>query len=50
MVALHDEHPDYHWVRNKGYASPEHRQAIRERGLSPLHRASWAIADAPTLF
>lgn len=50
MATLHPEHPDYQWDRNKGYASPEHRQAIRERGLSPLHRASWAIADAPTLF
>ncbi len=50
MVGLHPEHPDYQWDRNKGYASLEHRRAIRERGLSPLHRASWAIADAPTLF
>ncbi|BDV30828.1 ribonuclease HII [Microbacterium terricola] len=50
MVRLHDEHPDYQWSRNKGYASPEHREAIRARGLSPHHRASWSIADAPTLF
>lgn len=50
MVGLHDDHSAYQWDRNKGYASPEHRAAIRERGLSPFHRASWAIADAPTLF
>lgn len=50
MVSLHPDHPDYQWDRNKGYASLEHRRAISERGLSPLHRASWAIADAPTLF
>lgn len=50
MTRLHDEHPVYRWERNKGYASAEHRAAIREAGLSPLHRASWAIADAPTLF
>lgn len=50
MASLHPEHPAYQWERNKGYASTEHRQAIREVGLSPLHRASWAIADAPTLF
>lgn len=50
MVRLHADHPEYQWERNKGYASPEHREAIRVRGLSPLHRASWAIADAPTLF
>ncbi|UNK69373.1 ribonuclease HII [Microbacterium sp. H1-D42] len=50
MASLHSEHPAYQWDRNKGYASLEHRQAIRELGLSPWHRASWAIADAPTLF
>lgn len=50
MASLHPQHPAYQWDRNKGYASSEHRQAIREVGLSPLHRASWAIADAPTLF
>ncbi|MCS3842713.1 ribonuclease HII [Microbacterium sp. AK031] len=50
MAELHVEHPAYQWDRNKGYASLEHRAAIREAGLSPFHRASWAIADAPTLF
>lgn len=50
MGELHESHPEYQWNRNKGYASPEHRDAIRRIGLSPFHRASWAIADAPTLF
>jgi len=50
MLHAHERHPEYRWDRNKGYASAEHRRAIRDRGLSPLHRASWAIADAPTLF
>ncbi|WP_431800948.1 ribonuclease HII [Microbacterium sp. bgisy203] len=50
MVSLHDEEPVYQWARNKGYASAEHRAAIRSVGLSTHHRASWAIADAPTLF
>jgi len=50
MTRLHDEHPVYRWERNKGYASLEHRDAIRAHGLSAHHRASWAIADAPTLF
>ncbi|MEN2740732.1 ribonuclease HII [Microbacterium sp. X-17] len=50
MQYLHDDLPEYQWDRNKGYASPEHREAIRARGLSPHHRASWSIADAPTLF
>jgi ribonuclease HII len=50
MTELHDELPAYNWARNKGYASPDHRAAIRAHGISPHHRASWAIADAPTLF
>ncbi len=50
MVELHDETPMYEWARNKGYASALHRDAIRTHGLSAHHRASWAIADAPTLF
>lgn len=50
MADLHGSHGSYQWDRNKGYASPEHREAIRAFGLSPFHRASWAITDAPTLF
>lgn len=50
MVDLHDGHPAYQWNRNKGYASLEHRDAIRTLGLSSHHRSSWAISDAPTLF
>ncbi|OAN43332.1 ribonuclease HII [Microbacterium sp. H83] len=50
MTELHDGHAAYQWNRNKGYASPEHREAIRTLGLSAHHRASWAIAGAPTLF
>lgn len=50
MTGLHAELPAYNWDRNKGYASPDHRDAIREHGISVHHRASWSIADAPTLF
>lgn len=50
MTELHDQLPAYNWARNKGYASPDHREAIREHGISAHHRASWSIAGAPTLF
>ncbi|MEW1833793.1 ribonuclease HII [Microbacterium sp. NPDC079995] len=50
MTTLDAEAPIYGWIRNKGYASAEHRVAIEEHGLSGHHRASWAIAAAPTLF
>jgi ribonuclease HII len=50
MTGLHDDLPVYGWARNKGYASPDHREAIRSHGISAHHRRSWSIADAPTLF
>ncbi|MDQ1121953.1 ribonuclease HII [Microbacterium trichothecenolyticum] len=50
MTGLHDDLPAYGWARNKGYASPDHREAITAHGMSVHHRHSWAIAAAPTLF
>lgn len=50
MADLHAEYPAYGWDRNKGYASAAHRQAIRDLGLTPHHRASWTLKDAPALF
>jgi len=50
MTGLHDDLPAYGWARNKGYASLDHRDAIREHGMSRHHRHSWTIAAAPTLF
>ncbi len=41
MVELDAQYPGYHLAESKGYASPEHIEAIRERGLSPIHRASF---------
>ena len=42
MAALHDEHPGYGWLSNKGYGTPEHLIALRERGATPHHRRSFA--------
>lgn len=41
MVAYDEEYPGYHLAESKGYGSAEHIAAIRERGLSPIHRASF---------
>src|SRR3954452_2145254 len=41
MARLAVRYPDYGWERNQGYATREHRDAIREHGLTPHHRASW---------
>ena len=34
-------YPQYGWDRNAGYATLEHREAIRAYGLTPHHRRSW---------
>lgn len=34
-------YPMYHWKKNKGYPTPEHKQAIAEHGITELHRKSF---------
>jgi len=34
--------PGYGWERNRGYPTPEHINAIRELGITPLHRRTFA--------
>jgi ribonuclease HII len=41
MAKLAVRYPEYGWDRNQGYATKEHRDAIRAHGLTPHHRASW---------
>lgn len=45
MVAFAGEHPAYAWAENKGYAAPEHLEALRRLGPSELHRRSWNLPD-----
>ncbi len=35
-------HPHYGWDRNKGYGTPDHLEALRTHGPTPLHRRSFA--------
>jgi ribonuclease HII len=35
-------HRFYGWERNKGYGTPEHLEALRVHGPSPLHRRSFS--------
>jgi ribonuclease HII len=41
MGRLAARYPGYGWERNQGYATLEHRMAIRELGLTPFHRRSF---------
>jgi len=41
MALLAERYPGYGWERNQGYATREHRDAIRRLGLTPYHRRSF---------
>ncbi len=41
MARLSARYPGYGWERNQGYATLEHRRAIRRLGLTPFHRRSF---------
>ncbi|WP_134773696.1 ribonuclease HII [Ornithinimicrobium flavum] len=44
QAAAQEEYRPYGWDQNKGYAAPEHQEALRERGPSRWHRRSWRLA------
>ena len=37
------DYPGYGWEHNRGYPTPDHRRAMRELGLTPLHRRSFGL-------
>ena len=43
MLRIHEELPQYHWDRNKGYPAKVHREAIRQYGTTPYHRMSFNL-------
>jgi ribonuclease HII len=42
MEEFHDLYPQYGLAQNKGYGTPDHLEALRRHGPSPLHRYSYA--------
>jgi ribonuclease HII len=42
MVKLHDDHPGYCWLTNKGYGTPEHYVGLKAHGVTVHHRRSFA--------
>ena len=51
MRELAREYPQYGWDRNMGYPTPEHIEAIRKYGYTPLHRKSFHVKELePSLF
>jgi ribonuclease HII len=41
MTLLAARYPGYGWEHNQGYATRDHRDAIRRQGLTPFHRRSF---------
>jgi ribonuclease HII len=55
MVAWDEQYPGYGFRNHKGYGTPEHLEALRRLGPTPIHRRSYApvrdclLARAPAL-
>lgn len=43
MQNIAEEYPQYHWQKNKGYPTKQHREAIRKFGTTPYHRTSFKL-------
>jgi ribonuclease HII len=41
MAKYHQQFPTYNFLKNKGYPTREHRQAIRINGICPIHRKTF---------
>lgn len=52
MVNFDAQYPGYGFATSKGYASAEHIAAIKENGLTPIHRTTFCqnFLEAPRLF
>lgn len=50
MEEYHKEFPQYNWLKNKGYPTPEHKNAVAEHGVSPIHRMTFNMAIQLKLF
>lgn len=43
MKKIHLEFPEYNWKKNKGYPTKEHRNAIKEFGITKYHRKTFRL-------
>jgi ribonuclease HII len=46
MLELHLQFPQYNFDRHKGYPTAAHLAALREHGVSAVHRRSFAPVKA----
>ena len=50
MIEAHLSHPQYYWNKNMGYPTKQHREAIKEFGMTSLHRKSFNQLGQLSLF
>lgn len=43
MRQLSQQFPGYGWETNVGYPTPQHREGIRQQGITPYHRKSFTL-------
>ncbi len=46
MRAAAVTHPEYSWESNMGYPTKKHREAIRQFGVTPIHRLTFQLLPA----
>lgn len=45
LSQLHEQYPMYGFVKHKGYGTREHRSALKQYGLTPVHRTSFIFVQ-----
>jgi ribonuclease HII len=50
MKKIDKEFPQYNWKQNKGYPTKEHRDGIREFGITKYHRKTFRLLPELKLF
>ena len=45
MKKLSQEFPEYHWHKNKGYPTKQHREGIGLYGITNYHRRSFRLLN-----
>ena len=50
MIKLAEQYPKYNWQKNKGYPTKDHRQAIKQYGITPYHRKTFNLLGELSLF
>lgn len=49
MEMYHRQFPQYNFLKNKGYGTEEHREAIKKYGHCKIHRKSFRVKDKSAL-